>query len=166
MTPTADMDGCLSSSALQVQPNRPRTGRRAASTTTDGGKRAAGSSTSSANAGPASRVAEPARKETLKMQTFALGDNGVFGQANSTTTDGGLRKGERISPCGQFIIDADGNWKPNTANPPSRAGARDPSDPIKSTRQAVKFGRRATPVSGKKVAHRLPRDPSYDSSLG
>ena len=72
---------------------------------------------------------------------------------------------------GCYIIDADGNWKPNVANPPSRKGARDPTDPIQSTREKdVKFGRRATPGGGayrreQRRVVRPPKDARYDEVL-
>jgi len=42
------------------------------------------------------------------MQTFGLGSDGVFGgcQAEERGADGsGMGKGDRVSSCGQFIID-------------------------------------------------------------
>ena len=110
------------------------------------------------------KVAAP-KKQAVKMQTFSLGGDGVFGGVAPAEGGGGPGKGERMSPCGQFLIDSDGNWKPNTANPPSRQGARDPTDPLVSKREAVKFGRRSTPVGGSKKVHRPPSDSSYDTML-
>lgn len=84
-----------------------------------------------------------------------------------TNVCAGMSKGERLSPCGQFIIDNNGDWKPNRSNPPSRAGARDPSDPMVSTRvtaKPAKFGRRATPVQSKKPL-RPPKDSRFNEVL-
>ena len=122
----------------------------------------------------------PKDKTALKMQTFGLGADGVFGgvdggQHIAHLQQQGLAKGERLSPCGQFVIDSDGNWKPNATNPPSRKGARDPLDPHATKRDEArkgvakapaKFGRRATPMGNtSRKPLRPPRDSSYDTAL-
>jgi len=132
-------------------------------------------SNSEEKAGPTSPKGE---RQALRMQTFGLGSDGVFGGCEASSPQGqaagmGLSKGERISACGQFIIDADGNWKPNVVNPPTRRGARDPTDPIQTTREKeVKHGRRATPTGGSKYRQkeqrrvvRPPKDSRFDEVL-
>jgi len=108
----------------------------------------------------------PKQRDCIKMQTFGLGPDGMFGQEQQDPDSpaAGLNKGERFSPCGQFIINANGEWKPNPAKPPSRQGARDPSDPMISTRPAVKFGRRATP-KGTNKPQTLASDKKYEQVL-
>lgn len=159
MAPGADtlsMDGLITGTkCAQQQQSNARTGRRATSGM-EGESR------------PQSRGLEPGssegpKREALKMQTFALGANGTFEEQSKVAPI--TSKGERVSSCGQFIIDSDGNWRPNPQNMPSSKGARDPSDPVQSNRQPVKFGRRATPTGGKKAPLRPPSDKSYDTAL-
>jgi len=155
MAPGAEMEGLLTVaagiSAPQNQAPRTRTGRRTTGTASEGESRP-----------PSCGIVEPPKREALKMQTFALGATGTFEESKAAPV---TAKGERVSPCGQFLIDNDGNWKPNPSNMPSRKGARDPADPVVSNRAPVKFGRRATPTGGKKAPMRPPSDSSYDTVL-
>lgn len=59
----------------------------------------------------------------LKMKTFDLGWDGTFGEKVEPVS-AGVPNGMRVSGCGQFLIDSNGDWHPNPQKPPSRVGSR------------------------------------------
>merc|ERR1712166_168138 len=71
-----------------------------------------------------SQVGQAPGGEALKMKTFDLGWDGTFSEKVPDPTAAHVPQGFRESPCGQFLIDANGEWIPNSAKPPSRAGSR------------------------------------------
>lgn len=100
------------------------------------------------------------------MHTLTFGGTCLGPEDEGSGSADELGKGERHSPCGQFIINGNGEWRPNPACPPSREGARDPAVPVVSTRPPVKYGRRATPTGRtSSKAHTLPKDKSYETLL-